>query len=104
MTRIPPQKAKSRREPALCWCWGWLAAHLERNGKSRSIIVLDGGDLRVKSIRWNGQSDATICIEGGITNSFRNQVTLVAAESSVRVRNHLDEHCGDVGSASAPSR
>lgn len=81
-----------------------VVAHLERSGKSGSILVLDGGDLTVKAVRWNSPGDVTICIEGGITNTFRNQVTLFAGESSVTVRNHLDENCGDSGRPLAPSK
>lgn len=78
-----------------------VVAHLERNGKSDSMLVLDGGDVTVKAIHWDGQSDVTICIEGGITNTFRNQVTLFAGESSATVHNHLEERCAD---APAPGK
>jgi hypothetical protein len=81
-----------------------VVAHLERGGKSGNSLVLDGGDMTVRAVRWNSQNDVTICIDGGITNTFRNQVTLFAGESSVTVRNRLDEHCADSGSAQAPSK
>lgn len=72
-----------------------IVAHLERNGASDSMLVLDGENITVKAIHWNGQNDVTICIEGGITNTFRNQVTLFAEQVSVTTRNRLDERCGD---------
>ncbi len=79
-----------------------VIAHLERNGKSASVLVLDGENLTVKAVRWNNESNVTICIEGGITNTFRNQVTLFAGALSVTVRNRLDESCSDNGTAPAP--
>jgi hypothetical protein len=70
-----------------------VVAHLRRNGKSASIVVLEGGNLTIKNIEWNNQNDVTICIDGGITNTFRSQVTLLAGDSSATVHNHLDERC-----------
>lgn len=72
-----------------------VVAHLERNGASDSMLVLDGGDITVKAVRWDSQNEVTICIEGGITNTFRNQVTLFAEQLSVTIRNRLDERCGN---------
>jgi hypothetical protein len=63
-----------------------VTAHLEHNGDSSSAIVLNGGDLTVTDIRWRSQNDVTICIEGGITDTFRNQVTVIAGELSVMIR------------------
>jgi hypothetical protein len=76
-------------------------AHLERNGKSSKMLVLEGGDVTVTSVRWDAPSDVTLCMDGGITNTFRNQVTLFAGDASVTVNNHIDEHCGERG-LSAP--
>ena len=51
-------------------------AHLERHGKSRKTLVLEGDDLTVGKIIWNNPHDATFCLDGGFTNIFLNQVTL----------------------------
>jgi hypothetical protein len=80
-----------------------VMAHFERNGRSGEIVVLEGGDMTVTDIRWNGPGEVTLCIRGGITTMFRNQVTVFAGETSVAVRNHLDENCSDKGHASSSS-
>jgi hypothetical protein len=71
-------------------------AKFERHGKSRRIQVLEGDSLSIKKIIWNAPFDDTICLSGGITDRFRNQVTLILGDSledSVTLHNHLDEHC-----------
>ena len=81
-----------------------VIAHFERNGKSSKMLVLEGGDLTVKDLRWNSPKDVTLCIHDGFTETFRNQVTLFAGGVSVTVRNHLDEHCGEVGNSALPQK
>jgi hypothetical protein len=56
-------------------------AHLERNGKARKILVLDGENVTVGKIIWNNPRQATICLDGGITDVFRNEVTLIVGDS-----------------------
>jgi hypothetical protein len=71
-------------------------AHFERNGKSTRISVLEGDSLTVSKIIWNTSQDDTICLDGGITERFSNQVTLILGdtqEDAVTIRNHLDERC-----------
>jgi hypothetical protein len=71
-------------------------AHLDRAGKVRKILVLEGSDLTVTQIVWNNPHDATLCLAGGITDIFRNEVTLIVGDStedSERLYNHLGEHC-----------
>jgi len=68
-------------------------AHLERNGKADKQLVLNGTYLQISKLSWVGPHDVTLCMEGGITDSFRNQVTLRAGETSETVHNHLQEHC-----------
>jgi hypothetical protein len=79
-------------------------AHLERNGKTKRMLVLDGGNLTVTKIIWNNPHDATLCLDGGITETFRNQVTLIvgdAPDDSETINNHLREHC-DATSTTSP--
>jgi len=71
-------------------------AHFERHGKSTRILVLEGDSLTVSKIIWNTPHDDSICLDGGITDTFHNQVTLILGDSqedSETIRNHLDEHC-----------
>jgi hypothetical protein len=71
-------------------------AHLERNGKTKKMLVLDGGNLTVAKITWNNPHDVTLCLAGGITDTFRNEVTLIVGDGpddSETIYNHLQEHC-----------
>jgi hypothetical protein len=78
-------------------------AHLQRDGKTDKQLVLDGTYLELYKVVWNGPSDVTLCMKsGGVTNSFRNEVTLLAGENSETIRNHLRESC-DFDAAPAPT-
>jgi hypothetical protein len=71
-------------------------AHLERNGKAKKILVLDGENVTVGKITWSNPSQATICLDGGITDVFRNEVTLIVGDSvddSVTIHHQLREDC-----------
>jgi hypothetical protein len=69
-------------------------AHLERNGKTRKILVLAGGDLTVERIIWTSPHEGTFCLQGGITDTFRNEVTLILDDKiSETMHHHLQEHC-----------
>jgi hypothetical protein len=70
-------------------------AHLQRDGKSTRIPVLEG-DVTVAKVVWNSPNDDTICLGYGTTDIFHNQVTLVAGDGpddSQTIYSHLDEHC-----------
>ncbi len=71
-------------------------AHLERNGKSKKVLVLSGTNITVSKIVWTAPHEDTICLGGGITDTFRNEVTLIAGDVSETIRSHLNEHCSDV--------
>ena len=68
-------------------------AHLVRSGKSDKKLVMDGGYVDISQITWVGPHDVALCMESGVTNSFRSEVTLVAGGSSETIHNHLQEHC-----------
>jgi hypothetical protein len=68
-------------------------ANLERDGKADRVLLLEGENLTVAKITWNSPHDATICLDGGITSTFRNEVTLTIGSTSETVHNHLQEHC-----------
>ena len=71
-------------------------AHLERKGKAKKLLVLEGGNLTVAKIIWNNPHDVTLCLDGGITDTFRNEVTLIVGDGpddSETIYNHLQEHC-----------
>jgi uncharacterized protein YceK len=78
-------------------------AHLERNGKAKKMIVLDGENVTVSKIRWNNPHDTTLCLDGGITDTFRNEVTLIVGDTpddSETIHNHLREHCDSTSTIS----
>lgn len=78
-------------------------AHLERNGKHKKLLVMEGENLTVAKIIWKNSHDATLCLDGGITDTFRNEVTLIvgnAPEDSETINNHLQEHCDSTSTAS----
>jgi hypothetical protein len=68
-------------------------AHLERNGKAKKMLVLDGGNLTIAKIIWINPHETTLCIDGGITDTFRNYVTLISGNTSETIHNRLEEHC-----------
>lgn len=71
-------------------------AHFERHGKAKKILVLEGDNLTVSKILWVAPNADTLCLDGGITDIFRNQVTLILGDSredAETIYSHLDEHC-----------
>ena len=60
------------------------------------MLVLDGENLMVTKIIWNNSHDVTICLDGGITDTFRNEVTLIVGDGphdSETIYSHLLESC-----------
>lgn len=55
-------------------------AHLERNGNIKKLLVLGGENLTVEKIIWNDPHNATLCLDGGITDIFGDQVTLIVGK------------------------
>jgi hypothetical protein len=83
--------------------WTRVYAHLDRNGKAKKMLVLDGGNLIVAKIIWNSPHDVTLCLAGGVTDTFRNEVTLIVGDGpddSETIYNHLQEHCNTPPTAS----
>jgi hypothetical protein len=79
--------------------FSWVCAHLERNGKTKKMLVLDGEYLQNVKIVWTSPQDVTLCLHGGITDTFRNEVTLMVGdtpETSETIHNHLQKHCDGV--------
>ncbi len=68
-------------------------AHLESNGKSDQKLVLDGEYLVIGRVSWVNSNEVNICLSSGLTNSFRNEVTLIAGNRSETIRTHLQEQC-----------
>jgi hypothetical protein len=69
-------------------------AHLELNGETDRKLVLDGEYLDISKITWVDRDNVKLCLQGGFTNSFHNQVTLrVNGSPSETIHTHLLENC-----------
>jgi hypothetical protein len=77
-------------------------AHLERNGKKKKMLVLEGENLTIAKITWDSPHEATLCLDGGITVTFRSEVTLIAGNTSETIHNRLQEHCDATTFAAQP--
>ena len=82
----------------------WVYAHVERNGKTNRELVLDGEYLKVTNIVWNDSHENTICLDSGITNIYRNEVTISLDGKSETIYSHLEEHCKTSPAASPASK
>ena len=71
-------------------------ANFEHGGRSTRKSVLEGDSLTVSKVIWSSPYDDTICLDGGFTDIFRNQVTLDLGDRGghlVNIHNRLREHC-----------
>jgi hypothetical protein len=84
--------------------FGWVYAHIERNGKTNRALVLDGEYLKVTNIIWTDSHENIICLDGGITNIYHNEVTLSLDGKSETIYSHLQEHCKTPPTASPASK
>jgi hypothetical protein len=66
-------------------------AHLQRDGQSARLSVLEGEYLSVERVTWLGPNEVSLCISHGITTIFRNRVTLRVEGASEKIRTHLQE-------------
>ena len=42
---------------------------------------MEGENITIGRLTWNNPHQAMICLDGGITDVFRNQVTLIVGDS-----------------------
>jgi hypothetical protein len=68
-------------------------ANLRDADKTRRMLVLRGVYLQIDSVVWNSPNDATLCVAGGISSIFRNEITLNGDNTFVTVHNHFVERC-----------
>jgi hypothetical protein len=57
---------------------------------------MSGENLQNASITWTSPTDVEICADQGLTDTFRNYVTLITGDTpsnSITIHNHLKEHC-----------
>lgn len=68
-------------------------AHLERDGKTAKIKVLTGDYVKISKVLWIGPRENVICLDSGITDTFRNEYTVSAGGSFEKIHSHLRENC-----------
>ena len=71
-----------------------VLVHLKSGNKADKMLVLSGEYIHITRAIWQNPSDVSICAgEYGITDSYRNEVTLSAGQDMVNLRLHLREYC-----------
>jgi hypothetical protein len=72
-----------------------LTMSLHKGKESDSEVVLSGIYITLKRVTWDNPHNATICIDGGYTSTFRNNITLNANDQhySYPVHFALREDC-----------
>ncbi len=70
-----------------------LYAHFNQDGHSTKQLILDGEELTISKIIWSGPTSVTICLSGGITDTFRNEATLIIGRSEKKIHSYLREDC-----------
>jgi hypothetical protein len=71
-----------------------IYAHYRSAKQTDRQLVLDGEYIQNTRITWTSDIDVDLCVTEGLTNTFRNEVTLNTGEiTSIAIRNHLKEHC-----------
>lgn len=68
-------------------------ANLKHNGKLERIVVLGGEYLTFANISWDSPHEITLCLVSGITDTYRNEVTLISGDVSIKLDNHLVDNC-----------
>jgi len=71
-------------------------AHFSHGGKTTKEVVLSGEYIENSAIIWTSPTDVDLCVVNGLTDTFRNQVTLITGDdpsSSYTIHDHFKEHC-----------
>jgi hypothetical protein len=69
-------------------------AHFEQGGDTDRKLILEGEYLELSKLTWVGSNKVLICLSGGITDTFRNEVTLIIGRADRKVHSYLREDCG----------
>ena len=71
-------------------------ARITNNRLTTKQLVISGEYIEHSAITWTSPTDVEICVDQGITDTFRNEITLTTGDnpsSSITIHNHLKEHC-----------
>jgi hypothetical protein len=67
-------------------------AHLKAGSDMDRKLVLHGLYLNTR-VTWTDRDNADLCLAGGLTSEFYNEVTLNAGKAYKTLHNHLKENC-----------
>jgi hypothetical protein len=70
-----------------------LYAHFTQNGNRDEKLILEGENLSVSKLIWTGPRSLVICLSGGITYRFSNEVTLAIGDSDRKVYSDFRQDC-----------
>ena len=68
-------------------------AHFGRTGKAATRLVLEGEKLTIRRVTWTSQDHVTLCVDGGTSTTFHDEITLSSEDNSITLYNKLKEHC-----------
>jgi hypothetical protein len=67
-------------------------AHMNDGSASDRKLVLHGLYLNTR-ITWIDRDNVSLCLAGGLTSEYYNEVTLNAGQAYRTIHNHLKENC-----------
>ncbi|HEX3675697.1 MAG TPA: hypothetical protein VHU87_15605 [Rhizomicrobium sp.] len=70
-----------------------IYAHFTQGGATSQEQILGGENLTISKLSWQKPNELTICLSGGITDMFRNEVALILGRSDRTVHSVLREDC-----------
>lgn len=70
-----------------------LYADFSHSGQSARELILVGSNLSIADLRWDGPSALIICLSGGYTGTFHNEVILNAGGQTTAVHSRLEQNC-----------
>jgi len=70
-----------------------LYAHLGEGDGAARELVLDGDDLAVSKVIWREHGDMIVCLSGGFTNTFHNEVAIGGPENHRTLHVSLAKGC-----------
>jgi hypothetical protein len=70
-----------------------IYVHLDRDGQSKKRLVLYGEDLSFSQVKWIDPNSVSLCLTGGLTVEYHNEVTLFVGNGDAKVHTYLSERC-----------
>lgn len=70
-----------------------LYAHYSQDGNDTKQLILDGEELELARLVWINPTTLVICLAGGTTDTFHNDVTLIIGTTDRKLHTYLREDC-----------